>query len=135
MNVAKDGMVAAMGNEQMRDVKVEESSECPKIDHGNAEIVSALEQDEQMTQPNPNSVGDTAMQTSRQATSIQDVKALDVLAPVKRCLNLLSSQNRWSMWLIAYIAIVTSWPLLGSAFNIFFRKKLKNVLPAATLRR
>jgi hypothetical protein len=40
----------------------------------------------------------------------------------------------FSMWLLAYIAIMTSWPLVGSALQIFFRKKLRNVLPAAFLR-
>uniref|UniRef100_A0A803Q3Q4 Uncharacterized protein n=1 Tax=Cannabis sativa TaxID=3483 RepID=A0A803Q3Q4_CANSA len=50
----------------------------------------------------------------RQATSIQDAKPPDT-TPIKRCLDLLRRQNRFSIWLLAYIAIVTSWPLLGSA--------------------
>ncbi|XP_048331927.2 uncharacterized protein LOC107408849 isoform X2 [Ziziphus jujuba] len=134
VNVAADGMVAAMGHEQMRDDKVEELSESQKNHHGKAEILPDVEQHEQLTQPKPDSMADTA-QTSSQATSNQDAKTLDVLAPVKRCLDLLSQQNRCSVWLLAYIAIVTSWPLLGSAFNIVFRKKLRNVSPSALLRR
>ncbi|KAF3447363.1 hypothetical protein FNV43_RR12549 [Rhamnella rubrinervis] len=131
VNVAEDGMVAAIGNEQMRVGKAEESSESQKSNHGIDEIVSVVEQDEQMSQPKLDFLADTPSATSRPVTSIQDAKPLDVLAPVKRCLDLLSSQNRCSIWLLAYIAIVTSWPLLGSAFNIVFRKKLR----AALLRR
>lgn len=134
VNVAADGMVAAMGNEQMRDDKVEGLSETQKNYHGKTEILPGVEQNEQLAQPKPDSVADTA-QTSRQATSIQETKSLDVLAPVKRCLDLLSQQNRCSLWLLAYITMVTSWPLLGSAFNIVFRKKLRNVSPSAFLRR
>ena len=135
VNVAEDGMVAAISNEQMRVGEAEETSESQKSNHGIDEIVSVVEQDVQTSQPKPNFLANTPSPTLSQATSIQDAKPPDVLAPVKRCLDLLSSQNRCSIWLLAYIAIVTSWPLLGSAFNIVFRKKLRNVSPSALLRR
>ena len=138
VSVAEDGMVAAMGNEQQDDDDnmVEELSEPLRPVHGEkTEMVSdASPTDEQSTQPKS---GFTPMieQTSGQGTNVQDVKPLDATSPVRKCLDLLRRQNRFSIWLLAYIAIITSWPLLGSALQVISKKKLRNVLPAALLRR
>ncbi|RRT50656.1 hypothetical protein B296_00051592 [Ensete ventricosum] len=59
----------------------------------------------------------------------------DVTAPVKRSINQLLQHYDISMWLLAYIAIITTWPLLGSALSIVFKRKLRGVLPASWLRR
>lgn len=59
----------------------------------------------------------------------------DITAPVKRSLSRLSRHYNISMWLLAYIAILTTWPVLGSALSFVFRKKLRGFLPAAWLRR
>lgn len=59
----------------------------------------------------------------------------DMTAPVKRSLNQLSRRYDVSRWLLAYIAIVTTWPLLGSALSFVFRKKLTGVLPLPWRRR
>ncbi|WMV12391.1 hypothetical protein MTR67_005776 [Solanum verrucosum] len=50
-----------------------------------------------------------------------------VIVPVKRCLNQLSRRSKISMWVLAYIAIITTWPILGSASPMFFKKKLRNI--------
>ncbi|XP_042419443.1 embryogenesis-associated protein EMB8-like isoform X1 [Zingiber officinale] len=59
----------------------------------------------------------------------------DMTAPVKRSLNQLLRCYDISRWLLAYIAIVTTWPLLGSALSFVFRKKLRGFLPVGWLRR
>ncbi|KAG6510543.1 hypothetical protein ZIOFF_028568 [Zingiber officinale] len=59
----------------------------------------------------------------------------DMTAPVKRSLNQLSRRYDMSRWLLAYIAIVTTWPLLGSALSFVFRKKLTGILPLPWRRR
>lgn len=59
----------------------------------------------------------------------------DVTTTVKTSLNQLSRRYDISRWLLAYIAIVTTWPLLGSALSFVFRKKLRGFLPVAWLRR
>ncbi|MCO5610589.1 hypothetical protein L7F22_064828 [Adiantum nelumboides] len=41
--------------------------------------------------------------------------------------NVIARQNRRSLWLLAYIAIVTTWPLIGSALFIQGRGRLKNL--------
>lgn len=122
VNIAEDGMVGAVGNEQVEDNRVDDvlEPEEPKI---------SAEQDQQMTQPESGSLAGIG-QSSEQATM-----PLDVTAPVRRCLYLLSRQSRWSLGLLVYIAVVISWPLVGSVLRIALRKKLRNVLPGAFLKR
>ncbi|PON36509.1 Alpha/Beta hydrolase fold containing protein [Parasponia andersonii] len=132
VSVAEDGMVAAMGNDETGDASVEELSETQKT-HCVTEMVSGADHDEPSTRPKAGFMP-IIEETSREASGIQDAKHLDT-TPVKRCLDLLRRQNRYSIWLLTYIAIITSWPLLGSALKILSRKKLKNVLPAALFRR
>lgn len=55
----------------------------------------------------------------------------EAAGPVKKCLKELSRHTRLSIWLLAYIAIITSWPLLG----LVFKRKVRNVLPAAWFRK
>jgi hypothetical protein len=129
VNVA-DGMVSAMCNEQNGDNMVEELPELQKIhDEKDNKIVSDVKQDGQLTGAKDDALPDIA-----ETSNSKNAEHHDGISPVRRCLHLLSRQNRWSMWLLAYIAIMTSWPLVGSALQIFFRKKLRNVLPAAFLR-
>ncbi|KAG8660766.1 embryogenesis-associated protein EMB8 isoform X1 [Manihot esculenta] len=110
VNIAEDGMVAAMSGEQTRGQVEEHPSEA------RSDFVSEK------------------ARTSEQHTDIQDVKFSNVTATVRRCLNQVSRQNQRSVWMLTLIAIVTSWPLLGSAF-IFYRKKLRKILPATLIRR
>lgn len=128
VNVA-DGMVAAMCSEENEDDIVEELSEPQKVQAEEyTNIVSDVKQDEHLTGAKNDA------ETTMEATSIQDPEPRDVISPIRRCLNRLSRQNRWSIWLLAYIAIMTSWPLVGSALVIIFRKKLRKVFPSGLLR-
>uniref|UniRef100_A0A2N9IKB6 Reverse transcriptase zinc-binding domain-containing protein n=1 Tax=Fagus sylvatica TaxID=28930 RepID=A0A2N9IKB6_FAGSY len=134
VNVAEDGMVAAMCNEQNRDDSIEEIHELQNVHYEkDNKMVSDAKQDAHMTK-GKDDVFPVRAETTIHATSVQDDKPHDVISPVRKCLDLLSQRNRWSMWLLAYIAITTSWPLVGSAFNIVFKKKLRNVLPTAFFR-
>ncbi|KAL1533760.1 phospholipase ABHD3-like isoform X2 [Salvia divinorum] len=48
---------------------------------------------------------------------------------VRRCLHQLSRQTNKSIWLLAYIAIMSSWPLVGAALRYLRRRKLVKGLP------
>ncbi|XVE60813.1 hypothetical protein DITRI_Ditri05aG0157100 [Diplodiscus trichospermus] len=135
VNIAEDGMVAAAGNEHAGNNIVEQLDGLGKH-HNNEqdEMVSTMEQKQHLPEAKSD-IAPTATQVPGQSSSQQGIKSFEVIAPVKRCLNYLSRQNRKSMWLLAYIAIITSWPLLGSALRIFSRKKLRNVSPATSYRR
>ncbi|OMO56748.1 hypothetical protein COLO4_35563 [Corchorus olitorius] len=135
VNVAEDGMVAAVGNEHAQNNIVEDVSglrniQPKKCDDG----VSTSEQNKHLT-ASKSDVIPCATQVSEQSSNWQDVKSFDVISPLKRFLNHLSHQNGKSMWLLVYIAIITSWPIVGSTLRIFSRKKLRNVSPAASQRR
>ncbi|KAJ4701166.1 embryogenesis-associated protein EMB8 [Melia azedarach] len=136
VNISEDGMVAAVGNEQIRNNIIEDSPVSQKVDHKmkNEMAPESEQQDEQLTQVKSDSVPST-VQICEPPTNTPDAKLLNLTASITSCLNQLSRRNRRSTWLLAYIAIITTWPLLGSALQIIFRKKRKNVSPAALTRR
>uniref|UniRef100_A0A0A9F3P7 Embryogenesis-associated protein EMB8 n=1 Tax=Arundo donax TaxID=35708 RepID=A0A0A9F3P7_ARUDO len=65
---------------------------------------------------------------NQQGEDLYGNKLHEIIAPVKRSINQLTRYQGRSVWLLAYIAFVTSWPLLGSLAFITFRKKLRNPL-------
>lgn len=135
VNIAEDGLVAAMCNEQNKDDSIEEISELQNILYEkDNKMVSDAKQDERTTKAK-NDAFPVIADTTKHATSVQDAKPLDAISPIRRCLDLLYRQNRCSIWLLAYIAIITSWPLVGSAVSIVFKKKFRYVLPAAFFRK
>ncbi|KAH7568161.1 hypothetical protein JRO89_XS07G0249900 [Xanthoceras sorbifolium] len=135
VNVSADGMVAAVGNEKTRNSMFGDLPESRKMYHNvDNETVPNAEQDEQCTAAKSDALP-TIVLTSEQPTNIPDVKIPNITASVNRYLNWLPQSSRISVWLLAYIAIVTTWPLVGSAIGIIFRKKHKNVPPAALARR
>lgn len=105
VHIVEDGIVTAVGDE---------------VDIG----VQRLENADQ------NKTQDTFFIEERQTSGLDHTQPLDTkhVGPVKKSLNQISRQNRKSLWLLGYIAIITTWPLVGSALAIFFRKKFQNRL-------
>ncbi|XP_061346307.1 embryogenesis-associated protein EMB8 [Gastrolobium bilobum] len=133
VNVTEDGMVAALNNEPTTD-NVEEIKVIQDTHHDSHDRIpeeKAKKQDEELV-TNAKS-GDSS--GIAQTTSADDAVRLDVLTSFKRYVGQLSRQNRWSIWLLVYIAITTSWPLVGSALYIVFGKKLRDILPGGLVRR
>lgn len=114
VNVTEDGMVAASNNEEEIHVKQDTH------DDGHEKVKEENKQDELVTKTES---GDSACISKTAST--HNPAPLDVIAPFKRYVGQLSRQNRWSIWLLVYIAINTSWPLVGSALYIVFRKRLR----------
>ncbi|KAM3404288.1 hypothetical protein ACQJBY_007404 [Aegilops geniculata] len=150
VNLMEDGMVAAVTNE---DTNIHESLDKHK------QIVSEMEgsdgrvnvqqngitsvlQDESHsavkntsgTEDNvPSAQGPVGSQEQREELSTDKIR--DAIAPVKKSINqLIRSQGR-SVWWLAYIAVVTSWPLLGALGFFLYRKKFRNSSPAKRLLR
>lgn len=163
VNVSEDGMVAALNNAPTVDNvdgidarqdthhdghdRVPEESKRDELVTNNAEEIHVRQdtqhdghamvpeegkKDELVTKTNRES-GDSSC--IAQTTSAHNPVPLDVVTPFKRYLGQLSRQNRWSIWLLAYIAITTSWPLVGSALHLVFGKRLRNILPRGLVRR
>jgi uncharacterized protein len=68
--------------------------------------------------------------TNQQGDDTYSNKLREIIAPVKRSINQQTRYQGWSVWLLAYIAFVTSCPLLGSLAFITFRKRIRNSLRA-----
>ena len=90
-------------------------------------VVSALNHNEKAS-----GVGNEspAGPTKQQGDDIHGNKLHEIIAPVKRSINQVTRYKGRSVWLLAYIAFVTSWPFLGSLAFITFRKKFRNPLRA-----
>lgn len=112
LHIVEDGIVTAVGDE---------------VDLG----VQRLENADQ------NKTQDTFLIEEKQTSCLDHTQPLYTknVGPVKISLNQISRQNRKSLWLLGYIAIITTWPLVGSALAIFFRKKFQNRLSFTSFRR
>ncbi|CAE5967912.1 unnamed protein product [Arabidopsis arenosa] len=51
-----------------------------------------------------------------------------LLGPLKKRVDELSRYSRKSIWLLAYIAIVTTWPLLGPALLLSIKKRFREII-------
>ncbi|XP_011097230.1 embryogenesis-associated protein EMB8 [Sesamum indicum] len=120
LNVA-DGMVAAMVNERT-DGAINETAEENK-DHGQTNQIASGTENHPFTSGRKSNSAVDASQSSEDGV---DSKGSGIVA---RCLYQLSRQNNKSVWLLAYIAIVSTWPLVGAALGFFFGRKLKRALP------
>lgn len=133
VNVSEDGMVAALNNGPTVDNVNQIDARQDKHHDGHDRVPEGSKRDELVTNTNKES-GDSSSCIA-QTTSAHNPVPLDVVTPFKRYLGQLSRQNRWSIWLLAYIAITTSWPLVGSALHLVFGKRLRNILPRGLVRR
>ncbi|KAL0412758.1 UNVERIFIED_CONTAM: hypothetical protein Sradi_1477500 [Sesamum radiatum] len=119
VHVKEDGMVSAANN-QVAEIEVRHQE---NMDENKSEDTVPAEpniQEKQNTKVELTQPPDVARSPERDIT--------DIVAPVKRCLNQLSRQNRKSLWLLAYIAILTTWPVVGSALSVFLRKRFQDLL-------
>lgn len=136
VNIMEDGMVAAMTSEGPDDMTKEDLHDdvlC-HVDEPEDEIV--LTDQSLLGTENDMDNGSEPVDSVQEIEAESITKAIhDVTAPVKRSINQLLQHYDISMWLLAYIAIVTTWPLLGSALSVVFKRKLRGLLPASWLRR
>ncbi|KAK6121345.1 hypothetical protein DH2020_044917 [Rehmannia glutinosa] len=114
VHVSEDGMVTAVSEEVAETIEIRHQENADENKTGDEINAEECVQEKQSTDINPT-------QPERDIS--------DLVAPVKKCLTQLSRQNRKSLWLLAYIAIITTWPVVGSALTVFLRKKFKIFSP------
>ncbi|KAF9603573.1 hypothetical protein IFM89_037072 [Coptis chinensis] len=134
LSLTEDGMLSAIVNEATTGGIVANLPEeqCNHTKTAEA-IISEPEAD---IKTNEKSLCDTVKPSNHDVDGNQDVRYLrQATAPLKRHLKELSRHGRKSMWLLAYIAILTTWPFLRSALLILFKRKIRNVVPATWLRK
>ncbi|KAL9229086.1 hypothetical protein vseg_004597 [Gypsophila vaccaria] len=118
INVAEDGMVAAVSSEASKAEVVEDSSELDK------QTSDMSEQEEQMTDFGSKDIPPVS-QTLEKVSSTSGDNLRTATSHIKRRLDQLSRHSRKSIWLLTYVAIVTSWPLVGSALFFLFKRKIQ----------
>ncbi|EEF28499.1 embryogenesis-associated protein EMB8 [Ricinus communis] len=126
VNVMEDGLVTTIGN--TLDNEAEETS------HENEDDVKKGEEHIPETEKSDHKTVKTHSSIDLKQPSDQNQN--DLITPVKRYTSQLARHSRISVWLLAYIAIATTWPLVGSALLLFIKRKFRNInFPAALLRR
>ncbi|GMH00311.1 hypothetical protein Nepgr_002150 [Nepenthes gracilis] len=134
VNVGHDGMVAAASNELTRNTRVNDSPELQGTpDNRNGEMAADKQQNEQWKEGRSAPVP-VASESSEQAMRNCEMDSPAANSLIRRHFDQLSRQARRSMWLLIYIAIVTSSPFAISALY-FFKRKIPNVLASAMPRR
>lgn len=116
LNVA-DGMVAAMGNEHTDE---DEASVENKANDQTDQTVLVTE--------NHVSSGRKPDFATNAGQAPEDSLGSKSSGIIQRCLNQLSRQSNKSIWLLAYIAVISSWPIVGAALGYLYRRKLKKGL-------
>ncbi|KAJ6711297.1 ALPHA/BETA-HYDROLASES SUPERFAMILY PROTEIN [Salix purpurea] len=125
VNVSEDGMVTAVGNIQEDFIAEGECNE--DVDHIKKDEDAILhEERSDLLTEKTQSKGDLNQPL--------DQNLNDLAAPVRRQMNQLLRLSRNSIWLLAYIAIVTTWPLVGPALLPFLKRKFKSFIPSALSR-
>ncbi|KAJ8529769.1 hypothetical protein K7X08_036604 [Anisodus acutangulus] len=115
VNIREDGLITAFSNEPSGEVGSQQNEQ-PVEDDKAADSIRG--------------VNGTMQLETNAATQFDPVPEPDfdaMIIPVRRCLNQLSRHSKISMWVLAYVAIITTWPILGSALPMFFKKKLRNI--------
>ncbi|KAM7482130.1 hypothetical protein LguiB_006713 [Lonicera macranthoides] len=114
LNVTEDGLVTAVADEPTIN---------PHIVQNEHHMVPSNEEDEDKHK----TVGRASLTDGTPWPSERDMNS-SIMGPVRKCIDQLSRQSRKTIWMLAYIAIVTTWPLVGPALLLFFKKKFRNVL-------
>ncbi|KAL8059817.1 hypothetical protein ABFX02_03G111300 [Erythranthe guttata] len=100
LNVA-DGMVAPMGNEVSEENKGQ-TNQAVSVNKENHDFSSGRKPD---FAPDAENSGGSSI--------------------VEKCMHQLSRQTNKSIWLLAYIAVISSWPIVGAALGFLFKRKFK----------
>lgn len=140
VNIMEDGMIAPVTNDGPGNDDSPSNQIVNEVKLNNGDVTQQNEHAKEVETKSSTEVNVTPTQSPAGSAKQQGEehyvnKIHDAIAPVKRSINQLTRYQGRSVWLLAYIAFVTSWPLLGSLAFIVFRKKFRNHLPAKWLRR
>jgi len=119
INITEDGMVAAMADEQTNvdDINTEPVIQSDK----NEDVISEIQGSDRVMGKQTHLTDESPQPPGQEIN--------DIIMPKGIYMDQLSRHSRKSLWLLAYIAIVTTWPLVGPALRLFFKKRFRNMLP------
>ncbi|CAN0880522.1 Embryogenesis-associated protein EMB8 [Linum grandiflorum] len=111
INIVDDGTIAAVADILKDDTAA--ANDTSNVDHTRKE-----EEDSSKDVATPKK-----MDPENNHESPCDEKLSDLIDPIKRQITQLRGYSRTSIWILAYIAIVTTWPVLGSGLISYLKKK------------
>ncbi|KAK3028252.1 hypothetical protein RJ639_037586 [Escallonia herrerae] len=117
VSVMEDGLVNAVGNETPVDAEGIRNEPACQNDNDKDAITDAQVVDHMN--------GGKAHLTNDRAHSRKEIE--NIRDPIRKCMDQLSRRSKKSIWLLAYIAIITTWPLVGLALLFFSKKKLRSI--------
>ncbi|CAN6459461.1 unnamed protein product [Victoria cruziana] len=139
VNVMDDGMVMALGNEATGDDKerICESDHILEM-QTTAEVVLASEGPIDSEAVAGSSMGEHTVagavpeiKCPSDSGPLQKTDIQALCAPITNGILQLSRRHKVSTWILLYIAITTTWPLVGSALLIFAKRKVVKTLWAS----
>nr|KJB16179.1 hypothetical protein B456_002G216200 [Gossypium raimondii] len=126
LNVMEDGMVTAMSNEQT-DAFVEDISN---------EHTTHSKKDEGTISDKGTSVDLTdKLNPEKQIMQQVEQNVKDLIVPVQGRIDKLSRRSRQSIWLLVYIAVITTWPFVGSVVLSVLKRRFKTFKPGTLFRK
>ncbi|GAA0143581.1 serine protease [Lithospermum erythrorhizon] len=121
-----DGMVAAMGNEQTSADLVVESSRKEETEKKQEADECISEGTHMLTKEEKSNSYSSAPDSSEEVKKPDKQQHVDVDNKlIRKCLAQLCRHNKMVIWLLMYIAMFSSWPLVGAALKLFGRKAKK----------
>ncbi|XP_038877848.1 embryogenesis-associated protein EMB8 isoform X3 [Benincasa hispida] len=124
VSILEDGMVTAVGDEQTDDTMQDTPNQATAnvstkdeviLDKVEADHVRKNDQPELYEEKDPNPT---------QATTL-----------VRKCTDCVARRSGKSFWLLAYIAIVTTWPMVRPALSLLLKKRYRNPAPGGGSRK
>lgn len=133
VNIMNDGMITAMAseveNENAEDVN--NNKIAIRKDQG-----TFVNQTEEAMKEGRQLVHEPADSSGRETQGENYSKVVQELtSPIKRSINQISRHHWWSLGMLAYVAIITTLPLLGSWISLIFRRKRRGARSRALGRR
>ncbi|XP_022966858.1 embryogenesis-associated protein EMB8-like [Cucurbita maxima] len=113
VSVLEDGMVTAVGDEPTDDtVQDMPNQETTNVSTDDEVILDKEEADHD--------------RKNDQLEIYEEKNTTPATTPVRKCTDCLARWSGRSVWLLAYIAVLTTWPMVRPALSLFFKKRDKN---------
>ncbi|XVF00582.1 hypothetical protein REPUB_Repub04eG0012900 [Reevesia pubescens] len=126
VNVMGDGMVTAVGNEP-RDTLPEDTS--------NEHTIHCKKDEDTISEKGISGDLTDKLYSEKHIMQQAEKNVKDLIVPVQGRIDKLSRRSRQSIWLLAYIAIITTWPFVGSVLLSVLKRRFKTFVPATLFRK
>ncbi|EOX97089.1 Embryogenesis-associated protein [Theobroma cacao] len=126
LNVMGDGRVTAAGNER-RDIV--------RADMSNEHMVHSKKEEDTISDKGTSPDLADQIYSNKHIMKQAEQNVKDLIVPVQRRVDQLSRRSRRSIWLLAYIAIIKTWPFIGSVLISVLKRRFQTFVQATLFRK